>query len=579
MRLAAAFFLAFLICISFADNITMEGGDITYVNASYGKQNSSWHGVAGQASLSAFSSLTILATPGNISYKTIGTGGSMCTEGIEILNILLSNSSDVIFNVSAGNLSVLEDFIGDPVQGAYATFTQNSSFTTASFGTLDFVPTTYTNSPLPETFKMGYLQDTAGNLVFIMPVVDDQPGFDGMLYDFQFMLPTRNSTPTNYYLSVDLKCKPPAGNGSGGGGAGGGGGGGGGGAASGGGGAAAGGGGGFSYTSIPSVDIEVNIGGGIICIVNVRRSLTVSQNYSVLITTLTNKGGPQCTMYDFVFQDIIPSDFAQIYEITFSPPYNSVKGSTVFFIFPVFAPGESRSLTYSVQRQIPQSRMQSFSVPIVLSANRGNPFLNLPPINQTLPPQTTPACVISIYCEPWSQCDEEGYRSQRCFDASNCTNIEFFNVEYCLPERPTQPEQPISLALLWRQFEKQICKDFPHLCVAEKPHYELLLLVLTLLFAALVALLILAGKKYLAGRRRELGAILEPLRPPVARKQIRIPEPETPVSDKSLELPDEHPPKEEQEDQTQKRPISRKPQWHRKGGLTIRPIFPEKKNN
>ncbi len=636
MRTAISSFLLcllFLSCAQFASDSGTEGGNFTNANLSAGEgRNSSWHGVMGHASISAFSSMVIPATAGNLTRTTIGTGASICTDGVDILNILFSNSSALITSVTAGGIPALDSFINDKEQDATATFKNSTSFTTSAYGTLSSVPTTYTNSPIPSTFKMGYLQDTSGNLVFIMPVVNDQPGFDLQLYDFQFMLPTASAATTNYYLSIDMKCKPPPTPPSPGGGGGGGG----------GGGAGA---GSFSYSSLPSIDILVNLGNGIICTVNVKRSLTISKDYAVVITTLTNKGGPECTMYDFVFQDTIPSDFAQIYEVSFSPPYNSVKGATVFFVFPVFASGESRSLTYSVSRQVAQSKVQSFAIPVVLSANRGNPYLNLiPQFNQTQPgkqPATTPACIISVYCEPWGQCGEDGYHSQHCKDVSKCTDIEFFNVEKCKGVKEEQPDGllPSILSQLqkaWRSLEQSICSIYPQLCVSEAPPYDTLCLCASAAIA-LVVLLVVSGTALGRKKKKERGEALEPARPPLARKEVKIAEWEASRAqarhseyDSSLELPDERPkpappadrlsqlsPKlraileerarrEEERERERKHaqervrerkaeeqhrreeahsekekkvshPVSREPHWQSKGGLTIKPIYPEDK--
>jgi len=657
--------LLFFTGFAFAGNATTVGGNITNANLSSGQDtNASWHAVVGHASTSAFGSMVIPATPGNITRTTIGTGASICTSGVDILNILFSNSSSLIINVTAGSLDVLDSFINDAGQDGTATFKNLTDVSTSAYGTIASVPTTYTNAPNMATFKMSYLQDNSGNVVFIMPVVDDQMGFDSQLYDFQFMLPTKNTT-TNYFLNVDLKCKapppppPPPGPSGGGGGGGGG------------------AGGGFSYTSLPSVDIEVNLGNGIICIVNVKRSLTVSKDYAVVITTLTNKGGPECTMYDFVFQDAIPQDFAQVYEITFSPPYNSVKGNTVFFVFPVFASGESRSLTYSISRQVPQSKVQSFTVPVVLSANRGNPYLNLfPQFNQTQPgkPVGTQACIISVYCEPWGECGEDGYHSQHCSDVSKCTDIEFFNVEKCAGFEKEEPDRLFPYILMkieemWRQLEKTICKIYPPLCSSSAPPYEALCLCLSI---ALIALLLLAAFRASLFRRKkkERGEALEPSRLPLARKEVKPLDWATGGAggergrpseyDHSLELPDEKPSRREEasqhappsdrhshlspklraiieerekreeerersrasamreahsrheegghaharheekkdehrhtdektspethshlhheEKKDERKPVSREPQWHNRGKLTIKPIYPEEKD-
>jgi hypothetical protein len=200
--------LLFFVCAAFAQGYdSTEGGNITALNASSG-YNSTWHGACGQASTAAFVPVSINATPGDTACLTVNTGAGVCTSGVERLYLLFSNSSSMITSLSAGNLTALDAFINREGQNGSSTFVLSTTFETANFGTIGAVPTTYTNPPVPATFRLGYLTDQAGNLVFITPVVEDQAGFNGSLFDFQLMLPTNNGTPTMYYAGIDLACNP-----------------------------------------------------------------------------------------------------------------------------------------------------------------------------------------------------------------------------------------------------------------------------------------------------------------------------------------------------------------------------------
>jgi hypothetical protein len=199
--------LLFIACIAFSQSVPTEGGNISDVDVDQAA-NSSWHGVCGQTATSAPVPITVTAVPGNVTYLTINTGAASCASGVSELVFLFSNSSTPVTALSRGNLSVLDSFINRPSENASSTFVMSSSFTTAHFGTITGVPTTYTNSAVPGTFRLGYLQDQAGNLVFITTPVSDQAGYNGSLYDFQLMLPTRNGTDVPYYLTVDLLCNP-----------------------------------------------------------------------------------------------------------------------------------------------------------------------------------------------------------------------------------------------------------------------------------------------------------------------------------------------------------------------------------
>jgi hypothetical protein len=198
-------FLLFIACIAFSQSVPTEGGNISDVDA-HQDANSSWHGVCGQTATSAPVPITVTATPGNVTYLTINTGAASCANGVSELIFLFSNSSTAITSLTRGNLTVLDSFINRMSENATSTFVMSSTFTTANFGTITGVPTTYTNSVVPGTFRLGYLQDQAGNLVFATPPVSNQAGFNGTLFDFQLMLPTRNGTDVPYYLTVDLLC-------------------------------------------------------------------------------------------------------------------------------------------------------------------------------------------------------------------------------------------------------------------------------------------------------------------------------------------------------------------------------------
>ena len=206
------FFLLFILFSSTAFALIIEGGNITNVNVTK-EQNSTWFGVCGQASSAPATSFQINATPGGLGCFDINTGSASCTYGVDWLYLIFSNSSTAITDLSRGNLSILDDFIINSEEDATTTLSYSTSFTTTN-GTITGVPTTYTLSTIPGSFRMGYLNDQDDNILIISPVVSDLGGFNDSLFDFQFMLPTYNGTETTYYLTVDLKCykkpsKPP----------------------------------------------------------------------------------------------------------------------------------------------------------------------------------------------------------------------------------------------------------------------------------------------------------------------------------------------------------------------------------
>ncbi len=221
------FLLLVLMSFSLAGNSTTEGGNVTGIDAE-SNATSIWHGVTGNVGGAPFVPFSFVADPGNISYFDINTGFNSCDGGeYVLLNLLFSNSSAAKTSLVRGNLSVLDNFILSMGENGTDTFVFSTTFSTADYGDITGVPTTYTNSPIPNTFRMGYLQDQNGDLVIIVPVVEDEQGFNGSIFDLQLMLPTMNGTNVTYYVFVDLECaedegppQPPGGPTGGGGGSG-----------------------------------------------------------------------------------------------------------------------------------------------------------------------------------------------------------------------------------------------------------------------------------------------------------------------------------------------------------------------
>ena len=94
-------------------------------------------------------------------------------------------------------------------------------------------------------------------------------------------------------------------------------------------------------------------------------------------------------MVNFVFTDTIPSSFAAMNEITFSPAYAIRSGWTVAFRFPSFASGESKTLVYSVDKWVGSSKLADFGV----YAMSCNVQVSAPPIE---PVVTTPVANVSV---------------------------------------------------------------------------------------------------------------------------------------------------------------------------------------
>jgi predicted transcriptional regulator with HTH domain len=66
-------------------------------------------------------------------------------------------------------------------------------------GNIQNVPTVYINGTGPLNFREGLLKD-GNNSVFIVPIEEAMPGYNGTPCNFQFILPTNYSNPITYYI-------------------------------------------------------------------------------------------------------------------------------------------------------------------------------------------------------------------------------------------------------------------------------------------------------------------------------------------------------------------------------------------
>jgi len=121
------------------------------------------------------------------------------------------------------------------------------------------------------------------------------------------------------------------------------------------------GGSGSSTSTKQTTTVNVDMGLGRTCPVTITREMASTTSISTLTTTLENAGGSGCSMTGFVFNDTIPADFPALNLVTFNPQYTSRDGWTVSFLFPTFAAGESKVLTYSANQWIRTSLANNFT--------------------------------------------------------------------------------------------------------------------------------------------------------------------------------------------------------------------------
>ncbi|WP_218185083.1 hypothetical protein [Methanogenium cariaci] len=95
-------------------------------------------------------------------------------------------------DLRAGNVSGIDLITGTGSDSGTNTFTAIDEYRNiiGIGGDISNVPTAHVGN-----FREGLLQDINGNLVFIIPIDEKIVGYDGGLYNFQFLLPTNATNP------------------------------------------------------------------------------------------------------------------------------------------------------------------------------------------------------------------------------------------------------------------------------------------------------------------------------------------------------------------------------------------------
>jgi len=224
--LFAVFFL--LIPIAHAacpGNHTAAGGNLTYINITASIFAGDWQGYAGIITYGtgATAPTTVNATGDNVSGQGLHFQ-IPCNNPKSITGfVLFSNSSSAPVGLVPGNLTQLDAFVPGLENGTL-TFTDTSTFVFPSAGTIAGVPTTYTfvgSAAQNASFREGYFNDAAGNLVFATEInFVPKTGYNFSSFNYQSMLAAPNYSTVPYYIFTDLTAvcpKLPSGGGGGGG--------------------------------------------------------------------------------------------------------------------------------------------------------------------------------------------------------------------------------------------------------------------------------------------------------------------------------------------------------------------------
>ena len=184
--------------------VETEGGNVTPVDF-YGSLNATyWDGIYGEVVLGAGANYTYVVNGNLITELNMLVGDPNCTTSFLSMHVIAVNDTSITAPLSIGNLGVLDAFIGAGAEDGTNTFSSTSTFV-LTYGTYNNVPTAYTfaNNASSLDFREGYLNDAAGNLVFVTEVVDNEPNWNGSTSDYQMILPN-NGAPVNYTLWIDI---------------------------------------------------------------------------------------------------------------------------------------------------------------------------------------------------------------------------------------------------------------------------------------------------------------------------------------------------------------------------------------
>lgn len=203
--------LLLLLMISLVySQLNIDGGNTTQTTFTIFSNSTYWDGVYGNVLLGNGVVYNHTVTGNNITEINIIAQNPPCIYNTIKIHIIAVNSSNIFLPLKAGNLSILDSLISGTENGTN-TFKNITNFT-LTYGTYNNVPTTYTyvNNTSSDNFRIGYLNDANNNIVFVAEVVNDKPGWNGSLNDYQIMLP-KGTAAMNYTIRADVNytCQQP----------------------------------------------------------------------------------------------------------------------------------------------------------------------------------------------------------------------------------------------------------------------------------------------------------------------------------------------------------------------------------
>jgi hypothetical protein len=202
-RLFAVIVVISLVSMSIAplegNSTQAQTGYITSFNIIASSQTDHWQGYYGALSLSSnvteYPEYFNSSTSNVSSIRYIGLNISSFSPGGYIG--ITSSTSLNVSGLQAGDTSTVDAITGTGSDSGTNTFnTLGAFYAIPNRGNITDVPTANING-----FREGLLRDEdADTNVFVVPVVETMEGYNGVLCNFQFILPTNYSEPITYYM-------------------------------------------------------------------------------------------------------------------------------------------------------------------------------------------------------------------------------------------------------------------------------------------------------------------------------------------------------------------------------------------
>jgi hypothetical protein len=177
----------------YADSLEASGGELTEMDLSDIQETENWFTISGH-------------------YNLVPSIFGLCDMNDVSGWLLYTNGSALPNNLTAGNLSLLDEFVNSSEEdNASNTFTSLSNFTVLGMTFTD-IPTAYNlNASAGIYIKEGYFNSDEGDLVFVIQIESSELGYGNDSFAYQSILPlkSRKMAPWSMFNNILVQCTRP----------------------------------------------------------------------------------------------------------------------------------------------------------------------------------------------------------------------------------------------------------------------------------------------------------------------------------------------------------------------------------